>query len=389
MSPRCSLLWHQTQRAAPTFAAEFERLARLRIAVLTPRLISRLGAGDWKQAEQTFVALKALGLNVDHHLIGGPQDLPTDYDLYHAIPFNDGQVVTWLHAARPGALIVVSPVFWDSWRHRWLSEQRLNKRVSAASRYAASSLVRTTELALGWGGRVDLFSACALVLPNSETEARKLKVQFRFNASQRVQAIPNGINAPPAWADDAARPDEVPSEDYVLYPGVFSPRKNQLGFIRAMRKVTTPVVFMGGPIATPEARRYFDACRDAASPHHHFLGQVEHQSPKFYGLLRHARVCCLASSCETPGLAALEAAAMGARVAITREGGAEEYLSQFAEYFSPVRPEAIRAAVAKAWSRGRDSTQRQHLLPVFSWRTVAQMTALAYLRACDARGQRA
>lgn len=374
-------------KAHAFYESHEDRLRDLRIAILTPAHIQKLGAGDWKQAENTVAAMRALGLRVDHLFLAPDVSLNLDnYDVLHLMPFNLGRYFDW-SVRRDTALIVGSTVFWDSWRHRWIAQPRRLSKIGSFVRYhsqsAAGGLARS---GLGYSlmpqrlrERYGRFLGTDLLLPNSFSEIQCIRSAFVLRADTCLEPAPNGTDPFACDAGSQPLPPELPQRDFVLYPGVFSARKNQLGFIRAMRRLELPVIFMGGPISE-ESRKYFDQCRSEAPGHYHFPGKVAYRSELFCSLMRRARVSCLASSCETPGLAALEAASLGSRIAITHEGGPEEYLGNRAEYFSPIRGRNIRQAVLRAWERGRDETQREHLERFFSWRSVAQTTASAYLR---------
>ena len=378
--------------AASRFNAACEAALCLRIAILTPRRIERLGGGDWKQAERTVVAMKNIGIHVDHVLID--DDMEPDiskYDIVHFMPFRGSDPFRpWPINTTP-PLVAASSVYWDSWRHRWIEQLGLGNKLSSIIRYWGCILGRiaySTRFPKGAierriNQRINRFSGCDIILPNTVAELDGLHRHFKLSKAASVSPIPNGVDAPPEWAWRSERPASAPESDYILCPGVFAPRKNQLGLIHATKNGVIPILFMGGPIDTPAAQQYYEACRLAAKPHHIFLGKVEHRSELFYALMRYARVCCLASSCETPGIAALESAMMGARIAITREGGAEEYFGDSAVYFSPISAASSRSALEEAWGMGRDESQKERILALFSWDTTAQCTVLAYLAHLD------
>ena len=88
---------------------------------------------------------------------------------------------------------------------------------------------------------------------------------------------------------------------------------------------------------------------------------------------------------ETPGLAALEAAAAGSAVAITRYGSTRDYFGEEAEYFDPSDIDSIRKAVLSAMEikeevRGvlKDRIKKEYL-----WDNVAEETLKAYEKVLD------
>jgi glycosyltransferase involved in cell wall biosynthesis len=133
-------------------------------------------------------------------------------------------------------------------------------------------------------------------------------------------------------------------EDRILCVGTFHRDKNQLGLIRALRHTSSRVVFIGGRY--PDDPGYLDRCRSEAGAQHWLF--PEQPRPVVLAAMRRARLYVQPSLRETCGLAALEAAALGCRIAMTERAGAREYLGDHAWYFNPEDHAAIRRAVAAA-----------------------------------------
>jgi glycosyltransferase involved in cell wall biosynthesis len=90
-------------------------------------------------------------------------------------------------------------------------------------------------------------------------------------------------------------------------------------------------------------------------------------------------VFALPSTEETPGISALEAAVAGAKVLITRRGGAQEYLEGFAEYVDWHSQTDISEKLALIWNKSVNTMlQREHILGKFSWTRVAELTNRVY-----------
>jgi glycosyltransferase involved in cell wall biosynthesis len=366
----------------------------LRIAILTPVSVAKNRTGAWMQASKTSKALRALGLEVEHILYGETSEhsrfhshieagkllgLAGNKDILHFIPSPPRSLplrrLDRLRDRRP--VLAVSPVYWSSCTHHAViafnSHYKLRRIIKAGLKEALSHIAPF----------ITRYEEFDLLLPNSRVEAQLCSAHFRLKKTSLVRSVPNGIDPVPRWAKDASAPTEVHEIEYILYPGVFTARKNQLGFIRAMREEDVGVVFMGGPLNDSESRAYFDRCREEAPGSWLFLGHVPHASPEFYGLMGNARVACLASSCETPGIALLEAACLGVRPAVTKEGSALEYFGQDAEYLNPLCGRSIRAAVQRAWHRGPLSDQSANNIRRLSWMNVGQGTLRHYIEALE------
>lgn len=351
----------------------------MKIAILSLR--SRFGdvVGDCVQAEKTAEALKRLGEDADRYyldagqgcvydrenrLLGGWKEVMGGMDVIHTIP--PIPIANILTQPKVRAKLVTSSVFWSSptyWRV-------VAKNSSSCSVNLIKGFIREFAAKVG----IKLLRAkdgYDLLLPNSEDEIRCVKKYCRLKKGAKLVAVPNAIDPIPEWVANLERQQELPKEDYILVPGVFAARKNQMSLIKALAGFQHPIVFMGkGPL--------LEDCKKTASPQMIFLGHVEHQSRLFYSALKYARVVCLPSNCETPGIAGLEAAAMGARPVVPYEGGTAQYYSWEAEYLEPLSVDSIKIAVEKAWDRGRLSESEQKRYRDLTWDVCAQRTIDAY-----------
>jgi glycosyltransferase involved in cell wall biosynthesis len=91
-------------------------------------------------------------------------------------------------------------------------------------------------------------------------------------------------------------------------------------------------------------------------------------------------VFVLPSLLETPGLAALEAAAQGAKIVITAEGATQEYFGPHAEYVDPASSAGLKTAIARQWAAAGDHDLRHHVLENYTWNHAGKALADAYER---------
>jgi glycosyltransferase involved in cell wall biosynthesis len=99
-------------------------------------------------------------------------------------------------------------------------------------------------------------------------------------------------------------------------------------------------------------------------------------------------VFCLPSTHEGTGLAALEAGAAGARVVITRNGGAPDYFLHHAWYVDPDSVASIRGAIETAWHAPVDDRLRQHIAQRLSWLESGKSLERAYLTQLERKAPR-
>ena len=275
-------------------------------------------------------------------------------------------------ARRRGLRVALSTIAWFDSAAYWRGSRSLLGRLRAcAGFFARAAWPRLPS----WRRR--LYHAVDLLLPNSNAEARQLIRYFGVPA-ERIHVVPNGADERFAQSGPCAFAGRIGSRGFVLYAGRIEPRKNQLGFLRAMRGTGVPIVVLGD--AVPGCEAYLAACRRVAGPDVRFVGRIDHDDP----LLASAYAACgclvLASWYETPGLVALEAAMSGTPLVLPTGGCAREYFGDDALYVKPGDRAGIRRAVLAALDRARDPGLAQRVRRCFSWKAAAEATRQAYRR---------
>lgn len=226
-------------------------------------------------------------------------------------------------------------------------------------------------------------SLATLVVTNSDMESDRLSSAFGL-PRELFRAVYNGVDASFLTPADPAlfRSHFRIDGPFVLCVGNIEARKNQLGLVRAMRGHDLPLLLIG------QAREqgYFDEVMAEGGDNVRYLGRLDHDSP----LLRSAYAACsvfvLPSTLETPGLAALEAAAQGARVAVTAEGSTREYFADLVTYVDHRDPALIRAAIDAELAANRDDALRQRIAERFTWDRIAGDLAAVYREAIALNG---
>jgi glycosyltransferase involved in cell wall biosynthesis len=213
------------------------------------------------------------------------------------------------------------------------------------------------------------------ILPNSQAECDQLAGLFGM-APALFSPIVNGVDeiffapAEPALF----REHYGVREPFVLCMGNIEERKNQLRLIEALVGTDIRLVLAG----QEREAEYAQQCRAVADTTVHFLGRLEHGSVLQRSAYAAAEAFVLPSTLETPGLAALEAAAAGCNLAITREGCTQEYFGDFAEYLDPYDPADIRRAVRKALNRPRQVELPAFIRGNYTWRHAAKQLLAVY-----------
>ncbi len=182
------------------------------------------------------------------------------------------------------------------------------------------------------------------IITNSELESDMLAAVLDL-PRENFAAVYNGIDAFFLRSADPAlfRLRYGIGERFVLNVGNIEPRKNQLTLVRAMRAFPEHrLVLIGHQRDTVYARQVIEEGGDQVC----YLGPMPHDDV-LLSAYRACEVFCLPSTLETPGLAALEAAAQGARLVLTAEGSCAEYFGASARYVDPTSIEAVREGLAQ------------------------------------------
>jgi glycosyltransferase involved in cell wall biosynthesis len=218
------------------------------------------------------------------------------------------------------------------------------------------------------------------ILPNSQAECEQLAGLFGL-PSTRFTPIVNGVDEiffEPA--DPALFRDRFGlHEPFVLCMGNIEERKNQLRLINALAGTGIHLVLAG----QEREAEYAEHCRAVADATVHFVGRLEHGSILQRSANAAAEALCLPSTLETPGLAALEAAAGGGRLALTREGCTEEYFGEYAVYLDPYNEADIRRMVEVALARPKALGLPSFIRERYTWRRAAEQLIAVYQKILD------
>lgn len=273
-------------------------------------------------------------------------------------------------ARRRGTHVALSTIAWFDWRNSWREPRGLLTRGAATARYALRAALPQLPT---WRRR--LYAAADVLLPNSQAEAEQLIRLFQVPAA-KIRIVPNGFEERFAAADGRAFTSRFGLTDFVLSVGRIEPRKNQLALIRALRDSGRTLVILGDVV--PGHETYAERCRREANGDVHFLPALRHDDPLLASAYAACRCLALVGWYETPGLAALEAAATGTPLVVPQGGCAVEYFGPHAEYVPPDDLKRIRATVEAACAKPRSRELAELVTDSFTWKQVAAATRAAY-----------
>lgn len=348
--------------------------------------------GDTVQILKTKEFLELHGICVEISTELEP-DL-TGYDLVHLFNLiRPQEVLTQArNAKRQGKRVALSTIYglyteYDRkartgvarWVSRLLSTGQLEylKTCARALKNAEYNRGTLNYLALGHlRAQREIVRLVDLFLPNSQSEMERVWEDFPESRPKPYQVVPNAVDLGLFRSAAAPLAPEVERfRDCVLCVARIEGRKNQLNLVRAMRDLPWPLVLIGK--AAPNHRAYYDQIEREAGGNVHLLGQVDHALlPQFY---QAAKVHCLISWMETPGLSSLEAAAMGCNVVVTEKGDPRDYFGELAYYCEPDSVPSIRDAVVRAHQAPVDPALAALVQEKYTWQQTAQKTMDGYL----------
>ncbi|ACZ75561.1 MAG: glycosyltransferase [Dickeya sp.] len=225
-------------------------------------------------------------------------------------------------------------------------------------------------------------SLADVICPNSIAEVERFFPHFDV-PEDRYHVTHNGVDS---TFFERVSPELFLSrfgidKTFVLCVGNIENRKNQSALLEAANILGVHVILIGN---IRDAEYYNDLERRFQGGFS-YLGYLEHDSDMLRSAYSACRAFALPSLLETPGLAALEAAAAGVPLVITQEGCTEEYFGSKAFYVDPNSSEDIAAKLALAMEQDRERSELVERVRQFSWDRVAEELEQAYLKALSTK----
>jgi len=333
--------------------------------------------GDLIQLRALVEALQALG--VDAFASSSVGDVARPPDVVHLYNLDrTAEVARTIAAARerwPRCRIVISPVFWPAplgdvvTAYRWPVRGRAVKYVLKEVRW--------------WRAQRAILASADAICPSSEGEGARISSWFRMPRDRRWLTVPNGIwlarwpfrDGPADRRTALAELDLDPGLDrLVACAARVEARKNQLALVEAIRRLPNTGLALIGPVSEVRYGRAVDAAAGAA-------GRValtgECSQLVLARLLRSVDVHVLPSLQEIPGLATLEAAAIGCEVVYTPGGSTGEYVGDLGHQARSGRPRDLAAAIEFASHHPKQPALRRRV-ERFDWSDAARALMDAY-----------
>ncbi|WP_432472036.1 glycosyltransferase [Amphritea sp. HPY] len=168
-------------------------------------------------------------------------------------------------------------------------------------------------------------------------------------------------------------------QPFILNVGNIEPRKNQLRLAQAMKSFPDYKLVLIGHVRD---QAYFENLMETAEEQLIHIGSLPHESELLRSAYQSCEAFVLPSTLETPGLAALEAAAQGAALVVTKEGSTQEYFADDAIYVNPESIDSISQGVSAALSGQLSAIDvkrlEERVRRSFSWSSASRRLSLVY-----------
>ena len=301
------------------------------------------GGGE-HQLLNTKAALEKKGVKVELYNQWNPRF--DQFDLVHFFTVQKGMASFCEYVKDRGMPLALSPIFWP------------RENAQRGEMWEIEKMLHLADV----------------ILPNSVTEAKLLGSIFDVPEKKFFVAV-NAVDAPIFQSPEPERFRSIHSLEkrFLLTVGNIEERKNQLGVLQAIAGLNLDIEYVC--IGNVRSKDYFDLC--STFPNFRYINALSQKE------LADAYAACsgfiLASSFETPGLAAIEAAITGAPVCVTSVGSTKEYFGDIASYVDPENPESVKNGVLSIIDQPKLSeTSKNVLMEKYSWGATADQSLLAY-----------
>ena len=192
--------------------------------------------------------------------------------------------------------------------------------------------------------------------------------------------VPNAVDIEAIRkARDADLGDYARFSGWLVCVGRIDARKNQLNLIRAIDDSNYRMLLVGKE--SPGHRKYFRQvmAEVEANPNIEYMEYIDNS--ELYKVYGQCAVSVLPSWFETPGLASLEAAAMGCRVVVSPKGTTCDYFGDDAFYCDVSSPSSIRACIDEAYVAEPKKNLVKRIMAECTWDQAAGRTLEGYQKA--------
>lgn len=193
------------------------------------------------------------------------------------------------------------------------------------------------------------------IFVNSEAEKHHLVREFNIQKNLNIRIARNGIEEDFYRFNEEKSTLVLPFKEYICCAGGIGPRKNQMNLVKAANNTRVNLIIVGKP--SKGTIKYYNAIKKVRKSNIEFIGHLNRKDLLY--VLSNAKGHIQPSYIETPGLASLEAAALGCKIAVSDVGPVREYFSDLALYCDPSSVDSIRDCLLELWNKNLTESERE------------------------------
>jgi len=273
-----------------------------------------------------------------------------DYNLFHFFSVMPGSFQLCNHIKQQGVALVVSPNLWVTPETKY--------------HYPHDAIKELLDIA-----------DCIVV--NSQIEKKSLSKVYEISEAM-FSVVHNGVEGDFFISEGGEffeRECNIGAKPYVLNVANIEPRKNQLSLIHALKSYPELSLVVIGHIRDAA---YAKECFSLAGDQLKFVGPLSYNSRLIRSAMAGCNFFAMPSTLETPSIAALEAAAMGAKIMITKVGSATEYFEKEAVYITPDSIDSIRKGIGDIQNRSCNREGIDRMNEHYRWSSIVKQLESTY-----------
>ena len=289
------------------------------------------GGGE-VQLLNSKIELELKGFNIEMYNQWAPQK---NIDIFHQFSINLGAEHVVQEYKNLNKKIALSPILWAKF-HR---ESHIYKHIK------------------------NLFELSDILLTNSNAESLKLSRDFEIPL-EKFHKTRNAITKEylSITTKNIFRDTFNITDDFILSVANIDKRKNTHLLVEACQKLNKKLVLIGHI----RDKDYFNDINFKFS-NFLYLGAISN-TDILKSAYKECSLFALPSLCETPGIAALEAASQGAKVVITQEGPTAEYFGESnVRLVDPRSLDSIISGIEMELKQTRSNDLSKYILNEYTW----------------------
>ena len=303
--------------------------------------------------ERQLMAWKSHLENLGHSvsLFNPWEEIPKSTIIFHFFSVMPGSIQLCDYIKSKGKKLIISPNLWVTPETQWdYPHEEIQRLVSIAD----------------------------LLIVNSLQEADALSDVYNL-PKDRFHVVYNGLESTfkePEKPEFFREHYGLGDQKFLLNVANVEPRKNQLHFLKALKKFPEIKLIVIGHVRDES---YFLDCQKYGREQLIHIGALPYASKLLKSALAAAEGFVMPSTLETPSIAALEAAASGSKILITSVGSTKEYFGELATYINPNNTESMVHGIIELL-RCDQKGLRNSIQNRFTWLHSTQQLIEAYKR---------